>query len=356
MKKLMVFLLALLLVASSFAACAPTEPAPASSEVQESSSAAEPVSEAESSSEPEKEESKADPVTIRLAGLKGPTSMGMMKVLEDNEASKANNHYEFTMAAAADEITPKLVQGELDIVAVPANLAAVLYNNTQGAVELLAVNTLGVIYIAEKGDTVKTVADLKGKTIYATGKGSTPEYALKYILKENGLDPENDVTIEWKSEPTEVVAVLNSQDDAIAMLPQPFVTVAQGQVEGLHIALDLNKEWENLDNGSLFITGVLVVRKAFAEENPDAIAAFLEEYKASTEYVNANAAEAAVMIEKYGIVKAAVAEKAIPFCNITFLAGDEMETAMKGYLQTLFDQNPKSVGGAMPADDFYYKK
>ena len=350
----MALLLALMLLTGTLAACSPAGNNESSSAAQEISSL--PESSSEVSSEPESaSEPQADPVSIRLAGLKGPTSMGMVKLLDDNEKGEAANDYQFTMAASADEITPKLVQGELDIVAVPANLASVLYNNTQGKVELLAVNTLGVIYIAEKGDSVQSVADLKGKTIYATGKGATPEYALKYILQENGLDPDQDVTIEWKSEPNEVVAVLSAEDEAIAMLPQPFVTVAQTQVEGLRVAVDLNQAWTDLDNGSLFITGVLVVRKEFAEQNPQAIAAFLEEYEASTAYVNANVAEAAQLVEKYDIVKAAIAEKALPYCNITYLAGDEMETAMKGYLQTLYDQNPKSVGGTLPADDFYYK-
>ena len=372
MKKLTVLLLAFALILGAFAGCAGNgaassaapSSAPSSSSAAPSSSEAassEPASssEAPSSSEAASSESvsepESEPVTIRLAGLKGPTSMGMVKLLEDNENGETVNHYDFTMAAAADEITPRLVQGDLDIVAVPANLASVLYNNTNGAVQLLAINTLGVIYIAEKGESVQSIADLKGKTIYATGKGSTPEYALRYILSENGLDPDSDVTVEWKSEPTEVVGVLASQDEAVAMLPQPFVTVAQTQVEGLRVAIDLNQAWKDLDNGSLFLTGVLVVRKAFAEENPEAVAAFLEEYEASTQFVNENVEEAAQLVEKYDIVKAPIAQKAIPFCNITFMAGDEMQTAAEGYLQVLFDQEPKSVGGTMPADDFYYK-
>ncbi len=353
MKRFLALFLALLLI-GGLAACSTAESGD-SSAVEEISSA-QPSSQQSSSSEEESSsQPEADPVTIRLAGLKGPTSMGMVKLLSDSENGETMNQYDFTMAASADEITPKLVQGELDIAAVPANLASVLYNNTQGEIELLAVNTLGVIYIVEKGEQVNTVADLKGKTIYATGKGSTPEYALKYILQENGLNPDTDVTIEWKSEPTEVVAVLSSQEEAVAMLPQPFVTVAQNQVEGLRVAIDLNQSWEDLDNGSLFITGVLVVRKEFAEQNPQAIANFLEEYQASTTYVNENVTEAAQLVEKYDIVQAAIAEAAIPYCNITYLVGDEMETAMKGYLQTLYDQNPDSVGGVLPADDFYYK-
>jgi NitT/TauT family transport system substrate-binding protein len=291
---------------------------------------------------------------MRIAGLKGPTSMGMVKLMQDAEDGTAKNNYTFTIAGSADEITPKLTQGELDIAAVPANLAAVLYNNTKGAVQLLAVNTLGVIYIVEKGDSVQSLADLKGKTIYATGKGSTPEYALKYILSENGIDPDKDVTIEWKTEPTEVVQTLAQADGAIAMLPQPYVTVAQGQVEGLRVAVDLNQAWSDLDNGSLFLTGVLVVRTEFAKEHPEQIDAFLKEYEASTQWVNANVADAAQLVEKYDIVKAAVAEKAIPACNITYLAGQQMKDATTGYLQVLFDQNPKSVGGQLPDDGFYY--
>lgn len=298
---------------------------------------------------------KEEDVTIRIGGLKGPTSMGLVKVMEDDETGAAANDYAFTIAGSADEVTPKLIQGELDIAAVPANLASVLYNNTEGALQLLAINTLGVIYIVEKGETIASIADLAGKTIYATGKGSTPEYALRYILSENGIDPDRDVTIEWKSEPTEVVSTLATAEDGIAMLPQPYVTVAQGSVEGLRIAIDLTEAWDALDNGSMLFTGVLLVRKDFAESHPQAIADFLKEYEASTAYVNENTADAAQLIEKFDIVKAAVAEKALPYCNITYIAGADMKAPMDGYLKVLYDQNPASVGGTLPGDDFYYE-
>ncbi len=347
MKKLLALVLSLALAASALAGCGTAASSSAAASVPASSAAA-------SSSTPTASSVPASPIDMRIAGLKGPTSMGMVKLMQDAEGGTAKNNYTFTIAGSADEITPKLTQGELDIAAVPANLAAVLYNNTKGAVQLLAVNTLGVIYIVEKGDSVQSLADLKGKTIYATGKGSTPEYALKYILSKNGIDPDKDVTIEWKTEPTEVVQTLAQADGAIAMLPQPYVTVAQGQVEGLRVAVDLNQAWNDLDNGSLFLTGVLVVRTEFAKEHPEQIDAFLKEYEASTEWVNANVADAAQLVEKYDIVKAAVAEKAIPACNITYLAGQQMKDATTGYLQVLFDQNPKSVGGQLPDDGFYY--
>lgn len=298
---------------------------------------------------------KEEDVTIRIGGLKGPTSMGLVKVMEDDETGASANDYAFTIAGSADEVTPKLIQGELDIAAVPANLASVLYNNTEGAVQLLAINTLGVIYIVEKGETLTSIADLAGKTIYATGKGSTPEYALRYILSENGIDPDRDVTIEWKSEPTEVVSTLATAEDGIAMLPQPYVTVAQGSVEGLRIAIDLTEAWDALNNGSMLFTGVLLVRKDFAESHPQAIADFLKEYEASTAYVNENTADAAQLIEKFDIVKAAVAQKALPYCNITYIAGADMKAPMDGYLKVLYDQNPASVGGTLPGDDFYYE-
>lgn len=295
--------------------------------------------------------------TLRLGGLKGATSIGMVKLLSDAEKGETQVNYDFTMAAAADELAPLMIQGKMDVLAVPANLASVLYNKTEGKVQFAAVNTLGVVYVVEKGgETVQTVADLKGKTIYATGKGTTPEYALRYLLSMHGLDMDKDVTMEWKSEPTETVAAMKMQDNAVAMIPQPFVTVAQGQVENLRVALDLTKEWNALDNGSMFITAGLIVRKEFAEQNPEVFQAFLNEYKASTEYVNQNPAEAAQLVEYYGIVKAAVAEKAIPHCNITYIEGEEMKTALSGYLQVLFDMNPAAVGGKLPGEDFYYGK
>ena len=296
-----------------------------------------------------------DPVTIRLGGLKGPTSIGMVKLLNDSETGAAQNEYSFQLAGAADELTPLLLKGDLDVVAVPANLAAVLYNKSEGAVQFLAVNTLGVLYIVEKGgDAVTDWESLRGQTIYATGKGTTPEYTLTYLLAQHGLTLGTDVTVEWKTEPSEVVAQMASDSHAIAMLPQPYVTVAQAKLDGLRVALDLTASWDELHNGSQCITAGLVVRREFAEAHPQALAAFLSEYAASTQYANDHVSETAQLVEQYDIVKAAVAEKAIPYCNIVCLSGSDMIPALKGYLQVLFDQNPASVGGAMPGDDFYY--
>ena len=283
--------------------------------------------------------------------------MGMVKMMSDND-SKESPADTFELAAAPDEVSAKLVQGEVDIAAVPANLASVLYNKTNGGVQVLAVNTLGVLYIVEDGDTVHSIADLKGRTIYAGGKGATPEYALNYILEKNGLVPGEDVTIEWKSEHAECLAALMAGDNAIAMLPQPFVTTAQTKSDKIQVRLDLTAEWNAIqkdsDAPSQLITGVVVARKAFIEENPEAVSAFMDSYAASVDFVNANIDEAAELVGKYEIVPAAVAQKAIPACNITFIAGGEMKQALSGYLSVLFEQNPKAVGGTMPGDDFYY--
>lgn len=336
----------------SQAASQPASSAPVSSEpVSSAPASSAPVSSEPVPSEPVPSEPATN--TARVAALKGPTAMGLAQLMTSD-----SSNYDWTLAASADEITPKLVQGQLDIAAVPANLASVLYNNTQGQIQVLAVNTLGVLYIVESGDTVHSVEDLRGKTIYSSGKGSTPEYALDYMLSQNGIDPESDVTIEWKSEHAECVAALAAEENAIAMLPQPFVTTAQAKNETIRVALDLTEEWEKLsstaEKPATLITGVAVVRKGFAETNPELVDQFLEDYQASVEFALNSVNETAALIGELDIVPEAVAKKALPQCNITFLAGQEMKDKLSGYLQTLFDQNPKAVGGTMPGDDFYY--
>lgn len=296
-----------------------------------------------------------EPAAYSVAALKGPTAMGLVKLMQDAETGETlANNYTFSLAASADEVTPKLIQGELDMACVPANLAAVLYQKTEGQIVTLAVNTLGVLYIVENGNAVNSIADLAGKTIVAAGKGSTPEYALRYLLAENGLDPDSDVIIDWKSEHAECVTALATGGATIALLPQPFVTVAQNKLMDLQVRLDLRAEWDALENGSSLITGVIVARRDVVEENPAAVSAFLEDYAASVEWVNANVAEAAALIGEYGIVDAAVAEKALPACNITCITGADMAEKLSGYLSVLFDQNPASVGGALPGNDFYF--
>ena len=293
---------------------------------------------------------------VRVAGMKGPTSIGLVGLLEADEKGESKNDYEFTLAGTADEITPKLIKGELDIAAVPANLASVLYNNTEGKIQMLAVNNLGVLYIVAKGESVESIEDLRGKTIYATGKGTTPEYTLNYILSENGINPETDVTLEYKSEATEVVAAISKAETAIAMLPQPYVTVAKSKVEGLETVIDLNEEWKKINPEGAIVTGVIVVRREFAETNPQAVLDFLDEYKASIALVNGDAKVGAELVTKFGIFdNQAVIEKAIPYCNLYYMAGDDMVKPVNDYLGVLYEQNNKSVGGKLPDEGFFCK-
>ena len=295
----------------------------------------------------------AETDAVRVGALKGPTAMGMVKMMQD----KADT-YAFTLAAAPDEVVPLLVKGELDIAAVPANLGSVLYNNTEGAVRVLAINTLGVLYIVERGDTIQSVADLKGRTLVTAGKGSTPEYALNYILRGNGIDPEADLTIEFKSEHAECLAAMLQDESVVAMLPQPFATVAQAKAEDIRVALDLTKEWDALqadaEAPSTMITGVAVARAAFIEENPEAVAQFMADYAESVQFVQEDVAGAAQLIGQFDIFEAGPAQKALPYCNIVFIDGEEMHTLLGGYLNELYSQDPTAVGGAVPGEDFYY--
>lgn len=301
------------------------------------------------------ENTSSDTTVMRIAALKGPTAIGMVKLMMDSDLSSAAKQYTFSISGTADEISTGLVKGDYDVAALPCNLAAVLYNNTKGKIKLAGINTLGVLYIVETGDTVKSVSDLKGKTIYATGLGTTPQYTLNYVLRANGIDPDKDVTIEYKTEPTEVAAMLAQTDNAIAMLPQPYVTTVLMQNDKLRIALNISDEWDRVStDGSSVVTGVVVVRSEFLKNHKDAFDEFMKKYTDSVTYVNNNIDAAAQLVENYDIFKAAPIKKAIPNCNITMIQGEDMKKKVSGYLSVLYNQEPKSVGGKLPDEDFYY--
>lgn len=348
MKKILSLLLAFSL-ALSLAACGGSASSAVSSTV---------VSEAASSAAASEEEEAAAPLSVteplRIAGLKGPTTMGLVNLLSMEQAGTAAMDYDLQLYGAADEIVPLLIKGELDMAAIPANLAATLYQKTSGGIQAVAVNTLGVLYVVEQGDTVHSMADLKGRTILSTGKGTTPEYVLRYLLAANGLDPDKDVDIQYYSEATEVTAQMAATQDAIAVLPQPYVTAAGLKDDTLRVALDLTAEWDKVADTQL-ITGVTVVRKAYAEEHPDVVAAFLADYAQSVNAANTDLDGTAALCEEQGVVaKAAIAKKALPNCNIVCLTGEELKADVSGYLQVLYDADPAAVGGTLPGEDFYW--
>ncbi len=356
MKKFVSIALSLVLASGMLAGCGQAASGASSSGEASSVPAGEPAVVSSSSAAEPESAAAADKTDFRIASLKGPTTMGLVELMQSADEGTARHNYQVTMYGAADEIAPQMIKGDIDIALVPCNLASVLYNKTEGKVQVAAVNTLGVLYILEKGESIQSVADLKGKTIYSTGKGTTPEYSLNHVLRQNGLEPGTDVTIEYKSEATEVLSALTSAGDgAVAMLPQPYATTAQMQAEGLNVALDLTKEWDKVSPDSSLVTGVVLVRREFAEQNQAALDEFLQDYQASVEWVNANTADAAQLVADYGIVpKAEVAQKALPACNIAFVAGQDMKAKVSGYLNVLFEADPSSVGGELPGDDFYY--
>lgn len=350
MKKLLSLICSLSLSAALLAGCSSTPQEPT-------------VSQTPSDSEtPTTSQSvTTEAVDVKVMALKGPTAMGMVQFMsETDNGSITDNNYDFTITAMTDEVSAALSQGTTDIAAVPANLASVLYNNTEGGVQVLAINTLGVLYIVESGDTVQSMEDLRGKTIYASGKGGTPEYALNYVLAQNGIDPTSDVTIEWKSEQAECLAALTAQENSIAMLPQPFVTTAQSKSDRIRVALDLTEEWDKLqadsETPSTLVTGVVVARrllwKNIPRPSPASWITMPLPWSLSTPMSRMPHSWSVPMTSS----PRRLPRKPIPACNIVFMEGPAMKDRLSSYLTVLFDQNAKSVGGTLPADDFYYSR
>ncbi len=299
-----------------------------------------------------------DAYTLRVGGLKGPTTMGLVYLMDQSEKGEAEGNYEFTMVTDASELVAMMMSEDMDIALIPANMAGILYQRSEKGVEVTDINALGVLYVVTADDSVREITDLAGRTVYITGKGTTPDYAMQYLLKANGLS-EDDVDLEYKSESTEVAAILAEEPDAIGVLPQPFVTSAIAQNPDLMMVMDLTEEWDKTqdEDGSSLVTGVTVVRKSLLDDPETAalVDSFMEEHKASSEYANEHVEETAELVAKAGIVEqAAVAEKAIPYCSISYIDGEEMKNKLSGYLETLYEQDPDSIGGELPDDAFYY--
>ncbi len=298
--------------------------------------------------------------TVRIAALKGPTGIGMVKLMEDAAENKTTDKYTFSLAAAPDDLVAKLTSGEVDIAALPTNLAATLYQKTNGRIKMLAINTLGVLYILENGDTVKSVADLKGKKIAATGQGATPEYALNIVLKDAGIDPAGAVT--YMAEHAELATLAIAGKEELVMLPEPFVTTVLSKAPQFRIAINMTDAFstafskvEGAEKAEL-AQGCIAVRADFAEKNPEAVKSFLNAYEDSTKWVNDNTAEAGELTVKHSIMAdAKAAAKAIPNCNIVFIDGADMKPTLEPLLKVLFEAKPQSVGGKLPDDGFYYQ-
>lgn len=299
---------------------------------------------------------KAETAEMNVYVLAGPTGVGAMPLWAKSDAGETENIYHFTMPAANDEVVAAISKGEADIAAVATNMAATLYNKTDGGVTVLAVNTLGVLSMLTSGEALDSVSALKGKTIYTPGQGANPEYILRYVLEKNGLDPDRDVTIRFVGDGSELVGVWQQDKDAVIMAPQPVATTILMKHEGSRKVLDMTEEWRKVSgDDSALMMGCVIVRNAFLAEHPGAVDTFLREYAASIEAAQNDVPATAALCEQYGLIpKAALAEQAIPQCGLTFVTGSDMQKQLQGYLQVMFDANPKSVGGKLPAEDFYY--
>lgn len=290
---------------------------------------------------------------VNVMVMTGPTGVGAAQMMAANALS-ATPTYNFTAVAANDEVAPALAKGETDIACIATPVAANLYNKN-GGITVLAVNTLGVLYIMEKGESITDVASLRGKTIYATGQGANPEFVIDHLLTQNGIDPDKDVSIEWMTAP-EVTAKMVQSTDGVCLLPVPAATALQLKDTGVREALNVSAEWDKISETPL-VMGCVVVRNAFMQEHPELVEQFLTDYETSINFMKdeANLSQAAEMVAAHGIAaNAAIAAKAIPQCNLIFMSGAEMRSAIQSYYEVLFAANPTSIGGGNPDDDFYY--
>ena len=347
MKKTISFILALamLLALTACGAGAKTEALPS---VQTETAEPEAVP-----AEPAPEVEKTD---VNVFVLTGPTGIGAVNMWDKAEQGEGLENYHFTAVAAPTEIVAKISSGEADIAAVSTNLASTLYHKTNGGVVILAVNTLGVLNVLDNtGAEIGSMADLKGRHIVTTGQGANPEYIINYLLRENGVDPETDVSIEFKADGSELVTVWATDPEAAIIAPQPVATAIKGKYEGSTLALSLTDEWEKVSPDSELMMGCMIVRRAFLDEHPEAVATFLANYEASVSAANADPETTGALCEQYGIVaQAKMAQAAIPNCNLCYITGEALRSGLTGYLQVLLDADPTSVGGALPDDDFWY--
>jgi NitT/TauT family transport system substrate-binding protein len=297
-------------------------------------------------------ESKSDDVTIRIAGLKGPTTIGLVNFLQDAASESSSINYQFQMFTAGSDIMAAMAAGEADLGLVPSNVACIMNNKVEGGVSIIDINTLGVLACVTVDDSIDDMSDLAGRTVYMTGQGATPEYTVRYLLERAGI---SDCNLEFKSEPTEIVSLFAEDESAVAILPQPFVTAALAQNDKLKTAFTLDDEWGKYNTDCSIVTGVTVVTNNFLAEHKDAVDAFIKAHKESAEKAVSDPDTTAALVVEQGIIaKEPLAKKAIPSCNIVCITGDEIKSTLKGYLEVLYDQDPKSVGGKLPGDEFYY--
>lgn len=304
-----------------------------------------------------KEEPK-EKTEMNVYVLSGPTGVGAANLWEKSENGQTENKYNFTLATANDEIVAAISNKSADIAAVATNLASSFYNRTDSQVTVLAVNTTSVLSILTKGEKLEKITDIKGKTLYMFGQGANPEYILRYVLKENSIDADKDIKIRFVADAKELPAVWAKDKDAVIMAPQPVATNILIKYEDAQISFDMGEEWNKVSGEeSSLLMGCVIVRNEFLNQNKEAVDIFLKEYKESIEKALSDKENTGALCEKYKIIpSAAIAVKAIPYCGLTYIDSAEMKTKLSGYLKVMHTFNAKSIGGKLPADNFYYEK
>ena len=296
-----------------------------------------------------------DELEINIAVLNGTTGFGAAKMISDTESDSATLNYKFTVDTNPANIQAGLINGDIDIAALPTNAAAALYNKSNGKIQIAAVNTLGVLYLMTNGEEIASIKDLKGKTVYCPA--NNPAYIFEAILKANGLEAGKDVTLQTLTEPADVQKALAAGEAKIAVIPEPLASAARAANSNLKTPIDLTEEWEKAYGENTLMQGCIVVRTEWADKHPKELEQFLKDYKASIEYTNSNPKEASEMIVAAGIfAKAPIAEKAIPNCNIVYIDGDKMADALSVFFEKLHAVNPTAVGGTLPDSGIYFKK
>lgn len=295
--------------------------------------------------------------TIKICTIAGPTGVSMAQLMAGSDAGTTKNKYSVTLVTSPESMIAKLASGEADIAAMPTNLAAIYNSKTHGGARVLAVNTLGVLHLLVNGIEIKSVADLKGETIYTTGQGANPEHILNYILTKNGIDPKKEANIQFLSENEELAAKMLNGSAKIALVPEPVATTIISKNSSVRRVLDMTKEWDKVSSDSLLMMGCVVASKDFVAKNKGAVDRFLKDYKTSIELALNDVDATATLCETYKIIpSAALAKKAIPNCNLTYMDGSEMQSKLSGYYKVLYKANKRSLGGSLPSADFYYKK
>ena len=298
---------------------------------------------------------KADSdLQINIYALNGTTALGMAQLIDSVNKETAEMNYNVSLHTSADAITGAIISGECDIAALPTNVAVKLFNKSEGKLQLLALNTLGVLYLLQNGENVTSLSDLEGKTVYVPGAGANPEYITAALIQNAGI---SNVTIDATTynSPDALQAAIVANQISLAVLPEPKVTATVSSNENVKVALDLTQEWETINGKDTLVQGCLVVNTEFAKEHPTEVSKFLDDYKASVDFISEGSDEAIQMIVDATILpKAAIAKKALPGCNICFIAGEDMKAVMNTFCEKIFAYDKTSIGGAMPTDEFYY--